>query len=311
MTASPDPLAEHPAQALIAGYLSALATEKRASPHTLDAYGRALRGWVAFLGQHWSAPIDGAALARATVADVRAHLAQRRTEGVAPATIAQALAALRGFDRWLAKTTPFKPTAARMVRPGRVPRRLPRPLAPPDAQAVIAAAADPAADGWIAARDTAVLLLLYGAGLRIAEALSLTGRDVPLGPVLTITGKRQRQRRVPLLPVVRDAVDAYARACPWPLPADQPLFRGAKGGPLSARLIQQAMARARVALGLPATATPHALRHSFATHLLGRGVDLRTIQDLLGHASLSSTQVYTGVDAVQLMDVYRHAHPRG
>ena len=167
-----------------------------------------------------------------------------------------------------------------------------------------------AAEDWIGARDRAVLLLMYGAGLRIAEALSLKGADLPLGETLTVTGKGGKQRVVPILPIVRAAVADYAARSPWPLSAQEPLFRGAKGGPLGQGMVQKAMARARIALGLPATATPHALRHSFATHLLGAGADLRSLQELLGHASLGSTQIYTKVDAATLLETYRAAHPR-
>jgi integrase/recombinase XerC len=196
------------------------------------------------------------------------------------------------------------------MRGPRIKKGLPRPVTPDEAVNLAATVAEDAAEEWIGARDRAVLLLLYGAGLRIAEALSLTGADLPLGEVLTVTGKGGKQRAVPILPLVREAVADYAAKCPWPLDRDAPLFRGAKGGALSQGLIQKAMARARIALGLPATATPHALRHSFATHLLGAGADLRSLQELLGHASLGSTQIYTKVDAAVLLDVYRNAHPR-
>ncbi len=188
---------------------------------------------------------------------------------------------------------------------------IPRPVTPDEAVNLAAAVHEDAAEQWIGARDRAVLLLLYGAGLRIAEALGLTGAALPLGETIMVTGKGGKQRVVPLLPLVCAAVAEYARQCPWPLTADGALFRGAKGGPLSPGLVQKAVARARVALGLPDTATPHALRHSFATHLLGAGADLRSLQELLGHASLGSTQIYTKVDAATLLDVYRNAHPRG
>ncbi len=197
------------------------------------------------------------------------------------------------------------------MRAPRVKKGLPRPVTPDDAANLVARVSEEAAAGWIGLRDAAVLLLLYGAGLRIAEALSLDAAALPLGPTLMVTGKGAKQRVVPLLPVVREALAAYAAACPWPLVPGSPLFRGARGGPLSAGMVQKAVARARVALGLPASATPHALRHSFATHLLGAGADLRSVQELLGHASLGSTQIYTRIEAAQMLAAYRSAHPRG
>ncbi|MCH7629321.1 MAG: tyrosine-type recombinase/integrase, partial [Proteobacteria bacterium] len=200
--------------------------------------------------------------------------------------------------------------AAPRVRGPRIKKGLPRPVTPDEAVNLAATVAEDAAEEWIAARDRAVLLLLYGAGLRIAEALGLPASVLPLGETLTVTGKGGRQRVVPILPIVRAAVDDYAAKVPYLLARDKPLFRGAKGGPLAQAMIQRAVARARTVLGLPPTATPHALRHSFATHLLGAGADLRSLQELLGHASLSSTQIYTKVDAATLLDVYRSAHPR-
>ena len=196
------------------------------------------------------------------------------------------------------------------MRGPRIKKGLPRPITPDEAVGIAAGVEENAAIEWIGARDRAVLLLLYGAGVRIAEALSLTGAALPLGDVLTVTGKGGKERAVPILPLVAAAVSDYATKCPWPLERDKPLFRGARGGSLGQGMVQKAMARARQALGLPATATPHALRHSFATHLLSAGADLRSLQELLGHASLGSTQIYTKVDAAVLLDVYRHAHPR-
>ena len=196
------------------------------------------------------------------------------------------------------------------LRGPRTAKGLPRPVTPDEAVNLAEAIGDFAAEDWIGLRDRAVLLLLYGAGLRIAEALSLTGSVLPLGDVVTVEGKGEKQRRVPILPIVAEAVDAYARSCPWRIVKDGPLFIGAKGGPLRQNMVQKTAAKARIALGLPATATPHALRHSFATHLLGAGADLRSLQELLGHASLGSTQIYTQVDAATLLDTYRNAHPR-
>ena len=223
---------------------------------------------------------------------------------------ARELSALKGFIAFARRQAGSDDAAAPRMKGPRVKKGIPRPITPDDAVNLADTVADDASEAWIGARDRAVLLLLYGAGLRIAEALSLPGSVLPLGETIVVTGKGGKQRVVPLLPLVRQAVAEYAAQCPWPLEPDKPLFRGAKGGPLSQGMVQKATARARVALGLPPTATPHALRHSFATHLLGAGADLRSLQELLGHASLSSTQIYTKVDAAVLLDVYRNAHPR-
>jgi integrase/recombinase XerC len=217
---------------------------------------------------------------------------------------------VRDLLRWAADNEGVSADALAGLKGPRVRPTAPRPVGMDEARALIAAAAGDARDPWIAARDAAVLLLLYGCGLRIGEAMALPAAVRPMGATIRVTGKRARTRLVPVLPVVAQAVEAYARACPWPLPADGPLFRGARGGPLDAGAVRLAVRRARAALGLPASATPHALRHSFATHLLARGADLRAIQELLGHASLASTQIYTDVDAARLLDVYRAAHPR-
>jgi len=283
-----------------------LALSRRRSPHTVRAYvataarlldaGRSDLSWSALAG------LDAAAL--------RSQLAERRGEGIGNASAARELSALKAFVAF-AREQAGDPEAPRpRLRGPRIKKGLPRPVTPDEAVNLAATIGDDAREEWIASRDRAVLLLLYGAGLRIAEALGLKAEVLPLDESLTVTGKGGRQRVVPILPLVRDAVDDYARRCPWTLARDQPLFRGAKGGPLSQGMIQKAMARARTALGLPPTATPHALRHSFATHLLGAGADLRSLQELLGHASLSSTQIYTKVDAAVLLDVYRNAHPR-
>ena len=234
----------------------------------------------------------------------------RRSEGLANASVAREVSALRTFFAWARRSEGVACDGIAGLKSPRLARRLPRPVSPGDARALVAAVGDDAREPWIAARDTAVLLLLYGAGLRIAEALALTGAVLPLGATITVTGKRNKTRVVPLLPVVAEAVMAYVALTPWPPSRDAPLFRGQRGGPLDPGIVRTAIRAARPALGLPDTATPHALRHSFATHLLARGADLRSIQDLLGHASLSSTQIYTAVDAAQLLDVYRNAHPR-
>lgn len=241
---------------------------------------------------------------------LRSHLAARRSGGLSSASIARDLSAIKrfiGFARAQAGHTVTEPPR---MRGPRLKKGLPRPVTPDDAIALATMVDALASTEWTGARDRAVLILLYGAGLRIAEALSLKGGDYPLGERLTVTGKGNKQRVVPMLPIVRDAVEDYVRQCPWKLDPAGPLFRGEKGGPLSQGIVQKATARARKALGLPDTATPHALRHSFATHLLGAGADLRSLQELLGHASLGSTQIYTKVDAASLLETYRAAHPR-
>ncbi|WP_457348885.1 tyrosine recombinase XerC [Sphingomonas sp. UYP23] len=286
-------------------YADHLARDRRRSVHTVRAYEATATRLCGFLSQHWGEAIDRAALANTDAADLRAFLAQRRGEGLTNASAARELSAVHGF---LAFAT-GEGTTPRLKGP-RVKKGVPRPISPDEAVALADDVADDASEPWIGARDLAVLLLLYGAGLRVAEALSLTGAVLPLGATLSVTGKRDKTRIVPLLPQVRDAVEAYVALSPYGTARDAPIFRGAKGGPLSPRLVRRAVQGARVRLGLPDRTTPHALRHSFATHLLGRGADLRALQELLGHASLSSTQIYTQVDAAHLLDVYRNAHPR-
>lgn len=282
-----------------------LAQGRRRSAHTVRAYGAtAARLLDATNLDSW------AALARIDAAALRAQLARRRAEGLSNASAARELSALKGFIAFAREQAGLADPAPPRMRGPRVKKGIPRPVTPDEAVNLAVAVDEDATEEWIGARDRAVLLLLYGAGMRIAEALSLTGAALPLGETLVVTGKGNKQRVVPLLPLVRDAVADYAAKCPWPLAKEGPLFRGAKGGPLSQGMVQKAMARARIALGLPPSATPHALRHSFATHLLGAGADLRSLQELLGHASLGSTQIYTKVDAATLLDVYRHAHPR-
>lgn len=279
---------------------------RRRSPHTVRAYvATAARLLDAVDAADW----DG--IARIEAQGLRAQLARRRGEGLGNASAARELSALKAFVAFARERAGLSDAAAPRMRGPRVKKGIPRPVTPDEAINLTVAVEEDARAEWIGARDRAVLLLLYGAGMRIAEALSLTGAALPLGDVLVVTGKGNKQRAVPILPLVRDAVADYAAKCPWPLAKDAPLFRGAKGGPLSQGMVQKAMARARIALGLPASATPHALRHSFATHLLGAGADLRSLQELLGHASLGSTQIYTKVDAATLLDAYRNAHPRG
>jgi integrase/recombinase XerC len=282
-----------------------LAEARRRSPHTVRAYAAAAQRLIAGTGaESWPA------LAALDTAALRSHLARRRAEGIGNVSAARELSALKAFLAFARGQIGQAESAPPRLRGPRVKKGIPRPVTPDEALALAEAVADDAALAWIGARDRAVLLLLYGAGLRIAEALALTGAALPLGEVLLVTGKGAKQRMVPLLPAIRAAIAAYVAACPWPMLRDKPLFRGEKGGPLSQGMVQRAVARTRSALGLPATATPHALRHSFATHLLGAGADLRSLQELLGHASLGSTQIYTRVDAAVLLDTYRSAHPR-
>jgi integrase/recombinase XerC len=278
---------------------------QRRSPHTVRAYSATAARLLDTMGE-----TDWSQLGQVDTGTLRSHLARRRADGIGNASAARELSALKAFLIFAREQAGLSAAAAPQMRGPRVKKGIPRPVTPDEAVHLAATVADDAQEEWIGARDRAVLLLLYGAGLRIAEALSLTGADLPLPEVLTVTGKGSKQRVVPLLPIVRSAVADYLAKTPWPTARDTPLFRGAKGGPLSQGMIQKAMARARIALGLPATATPHALRHSFATHLLGAGADLRSLQELLGHVSLSSTQIYTKVDAATLLDVYRNAHPR-
>jgi integrase/recombinase XerC len=296
----------------IEGWLGHLGAERRMSPKTVEAYRRDVLQFLAFLAEHLGGTPSLRDLAALAPADVRAFLAARRANNIGSRSLMRALAGLRAFGRFLERNGKGKVGALTAVRAPKIGKTLPRPLA------VIAAkrVADPdiaAGDGrepWIHARDAAVLALLYGCGLRIAEALGLKRADFGARDTLTVTGKGRKQRMVPLLPQVGKLIGDYAALCPYDLPDDGPLFVGAKGGALSPRIIQLAMARLRGALGLPETATPHALRHSFATHLLARGGDIRSIQELLGHASLATTQIYTEVDVERLIGAYRAAHPR-
>ena len=282
-----------------------LLRDRRRSIHTVRAYESTAERLLAFLQTHWGGTVGREKLREATTADLRAFLTRRRGEGLGNASAARELSAVRAFLQWAGEGA-----AGPRLKGPRVKAGVPRPIAPHEAIALSEAVAEDAAEPWIGLRDWAVLLLLYGAGLRIGEAVGLTGAILPLGRTLSVTGKRGKTRVGPLLPQVRTAIEAYAAQSPWPAERDAPLFRGAKGGALSSGIIRTAVRRARGRLGLGDRTTPHALRHSFATHLLGRGADLRALQELLGHASLSSTQVYTAVDAAHLMDVYRNAHPR-
>jgi integrase/recombinase XerC len=295
-------------------WLSYLASERRMSPKTVEAYGRDVRQFLTFLSEHLGRRVTLAALAKLAPQDVRAFMAARRGGGISSRSLMRMLAGARSFARFLERNGKGKVGALAAVRAPKLAKTLPKPLAIPAAKRITDTElrAGEEREPWVLARDAAVLALLYGSGLRISEALSLKGKDAPAsgGDAITVIGKGNKARMVPVLPQVMKLVAEYVALCPYELPPDRPLFVGAKGGPLSPRIVQLTMARLRGALGLPETATPHALRHSFATHLLARGGDLRAIQELLGHASLSTTQIYTAVDTERLLEVYRSAHPR-
>ena len=289
-------------------------TEMRAiagfSPNTITAYGHDVGQFLDFMVGHKGGGIGLAAIAATGQTDLRAWMADARGRGLSARSLARGLSAVKRFTAWAADRTGTDATMLLSARAPRFQRKLPRPLSVDGAADMIEMVGTQAPSDWIAARDMAVLTVLYGGGLRISEALGLTGRDHPLPDVLRILGKGAKERLVPVLPVMREAVAEYVRLCPYPAERNAPLFHGARGGPLNPRLVALAMERARMQLGLPATATPHAMRHSFATHLLAAGADLRAIQELLGHASLSTTQTYTAVDSARLMEVYARAHPR-
>ena len=305
-----DPISAPALSAALAAWLGQLSALQGAAVTTVNAYRRDVQRYLGFLVQHRGG-VDGlAAVATTSPADLRAWMAEERGRGLSARSLARALSAVKGFTAWAADRTGGDATTVLSARGPKFRRKLPRPLSEDGAVAVLSGIGADAREDWIAARDTAVATVLYGLGLRISEALSLTGADHPLPPTLRITGKGGKTRLVPVIPAAAKAVAAYAGLCPFDLQPQAPLFRGARGGPVNPRLIQSAMERVRLRLGLPATATPHALRHSFATHLLSAGGDLRAIQELLGHASLSTTQAYTAVDAARLMEVYEKAHPR-
>jgi integrase/recombinase XerC len=273
------------------------------------AYVATAHRLIDFLGRYRGEEIAPKGLLDLGAVDLRAFLARRRAEGLGASSAAREMSGVRAFLTYAAEQQGHQAQLPRTRAPKR-PRTLPRPAAPDEAMGLAENAAEAASAPWIGARDLAILLLLYGAGLRVAEALSLTPAILPIGQTLRVTGKRSKTRVVPVVPAIGEAIDDYVRQCPYPLHGSAALFVGARGGPLNPDLVRRAVAAARKRLGLPDTLTPHALRHSFATHLLAGGVDLRALQELLGHASLSSTQIYTAVDAARLLDVYRHAHPR-
>jgi integrase/recombinase XerC len=296
----------------LALWLEHLANERRASPRTLEAYGFAARRYIAFLEQHRGEAINVTSLAEVSASEVRAWLARLRqgAKPLSPRSLSQALSAIRTFHRFLDRRLDAPNPAIALVRGPRVKPGAPRPVTEDQAVGLIAEPAlDPDREDWEIARDQAVLTLLYGCGLRISEALSLKRSDAPVPDSLRIVGKGSKTRLVPVLPAVREAIDAYVAEAPFVLAPDEPLFRAKRGGPLSPRHVQATVQNLRGRLGLPASATPHALRHSFATHLLGAGADLRSIQELLGHASLSTTQRYTEVNAAALLSAYSKAHP--
>ena len=292
-------------------WLGQLSGERRLSALTLEAYERDTRQFLTFLTGHAGGPASLADLKALRVADLRAFLASRRRDGAGARSLGRNLAGVRSFLRHLEKAGLINAAAASAMRAPKQGKSLPKPLSAADALALADASSQLAEEPWIAARNAALLGLLYGCGLRISEALALTGADLGADPrMLRVTGKGGKMRVVPLLPAVREGIETYRKLAPYRPPADEPVFRGARGGPLQPAIIQREMQKLRGALGLPDHATPHALRHSFATHLLAGGGDLRSIQELLGHQSLSTTQMYTGVDAARLMDVYNKAHPR-
>ena len=319
MTAADHEIPYFPAAAdaaeAVRAWLAFLANERAYAENTLEAYERDIRQFFCFLDGHFKHPAALGDLNRLTPQDLRAFMASRRGEGTASRSLSRAISALRMFFRFLERAKLLKNRAVLAVALPKIPFSVPKPLTIPKAMDVMqesAASQNRGQEKWIGARDGAALLLLYGSGLRVSEALGLPRREAPVPPrdIVRVKGKGGKERLVPVLPAVQKAVVRYIELCPYPLPPEGPLFRGAKGGRLSPRILQLLMARMRDALGLPETATPHALRHSFATHLLGNGADLRVIQELLGHASLSTTQIYTEVDREALLRIYDRAHPR-
>ncbi|MDT8328466.1 MAG: tyrosine recombinase XerC [Roseovarius sp.] len=293
------------------GWLASQKALKGASDNTLDAYSRDVAGFLAFMSEHHGQPQGLGALAKISTADMRSWMAFTRGHDVGSRSLARKLSAVKSFYRWLSEREGFEPTAVLATRSPKFQRKLPRPLSPEAASDVIDTLEMQSLTPWISARDQAVVTLLYGCGLRISEALGLSGADLPINSTLRIIGKGNKERMVPVIAPAREAVERYVAICPYEITPQSPVFRGARGGKLNPRVIQKVVEKTREQLGLPATATPHAMRHSFATHLLNAGGDLRAIQELLGHASLSTTQAYTGVDTARLLEVYARAHPQG
>jgi len=312
----PDPAALSPVDPLVgvqvARWLDWLADERRLSAHSVKAYRTDVSLFLAFLAGHLGAPATPQELGALPASDFRAWLAWRAGQGLARSSTARALSAVRSFLRWSARQGNPETTSLNRLRAPKLPRAVPKALTQEDARSLVDSVDGLDDDSWVGCRDRALLLLLYGAGLRSGEALSLTAAQAPRTgqQSLIVFGKGKKQRLVPLLPVVVEAAEAYRRTCPYPLAPPEPFFRGRRGGPLDSRILRLRVQQLRTLLGLPSTATPHALRHSFATHLLAAGADLRAIQDLLGHASLSTTQRYTAVDQARLIDVHQRHHPR-
>lgn len=305
-----DPAPSDGALDLMGEWLAQLEAVRGLAPTTIRAYRDDVTAYLGFLAGHWGGPAGRATIANVTTSDVRAWMARERGRGLSARSLARALSAVKGFHAWLAEAQGLPAPAVTATRGPRLKERLPRPVAPDAARDLISTVEAQCLEPWVSARDVAVVTLLYGCGLRISEALGLKQKNAPLGETLRIRGKGGRERLVPVLPVARKAVETYRDMCPFEPAPERPLFLGVRGKELNPRMVQKAMQNARMQLGLPATATPHALRHSFATHLLEAGGDLRTIQELLGHASLATTQVYTGVDQARLMEVYAAAHPK-
>lgn len=295
---------------IIAKWRRYLESEKRVSEHTLLAYGRDIGDFLAFLSDYRGTVVSLKLIEALEVRDFRSFLAKRRGDGLSARSTARSLSSIRNFYKFLSRVEQINNDAIKAVQAPKTPHRVPRPLTEESARSVLETVGDFAPEDWVAARDIAVITLLYGCGLRIGEALALNGKDIPKGETMRVMGKRNKERIVPVLPLVHSAIDTYVRLSPYTFGTNEPLFRGVKGGRLNPRAIQASMQKVRVALGLSDSATPHALRHSFATHLLSRGGDLRTIQELLGHADLKATQIYTEVDSAHLKDVYDKAFRR-
>lgn len=299
-----------PASDLVGKWADHLTDGRRRSPHTVRAYVATAHRLCDFMARQPGKTRSVADISAMGTADLRLYIAQRRTQGLSNASASRELSAIRAFHRFVSEQLGCADRPFPGIKSPKVKKGLPRPALPQEILDLSDLVSVDSRENWVEARDRALLLLLYGSGLRMAEALGLTGACLPLEDRLLVTGKRSKQRFVPLLPMVREAIESYVTICPWPMSTDQSIFRGVRGGPLNPAQFRRAMANARRTLGIADSATPHALRHSFATHLLGAGADLRSIQELLGHASLSSTQIYTKVDAAVLLDVYENSHPR-
>ena len=295
---------------MVTRWLNAQSAVSGCSENTITAYRRDVCGFLEFLDEHLDEAVTPHSLGQIDRTDMRAWMSHERARGVSARSLARSLSSVKSFFRWLGDNEGIEAPAVLSTRTPKFAVGLPRAMSPKDAKSLMATVETQASTPWVGARDTALVTLLYGCGLRLSEALALERQDAPLREMLRITGKGGRQRLVPVMATVREAVDAYLEVCPFDLGAASPLFVGVRGGPLNPRIARMAIERARLQLGLPAGTTPHAMRHAFATHLLAAGGDLRTIQELLGHASLSTTQVYTAVDQARLMDVYRSAHPK-